>query len=136
MPAPIRETIEARSQTRSVVLGPAEHAPCLVGYDVSYFDQLRASMSERFAGDYGPGRSTTARTLFAMSDVLKYEENGRVILSPILLDLGGLKSQALFLGAGDYFELWAPETLLAEAGQDPRLIRMVRALMAQKGGAQ
>jgi MraZ protein len=132
VPAPIREVVEQRSQMRQIVLAPAEHAPCLIGYDVGYFDQLKATMAERFAGDFGPGRSTTARTLFAMADVLKYEENGRCILSQILLDLGELKRQALFLGAGDYFELWAPEQLLAQPDQDPRLLRMVRALLAQK----
>lgn len=106
-----------------------------MGYDVSYFDTMKAQLEARFAGDFGPGRAATARTLWGMSDVIRYEENGRIILPPILRELGELKGQALFLGSGDYFELWAPELLLEQQGQDPRLLRTVKALMAQKGAA-
>lgn len=135
VPAQIRETVESRSQQRSIVLAPAEHAPCLIGYDLTYFDELKQQLNTRFAGDFGPGRSATARSLFGMADVVRYEENGRIILPSILKEVGELKKQALFLGAGDYFELWSPELLLAEDGVDPRLQRTVKALMAQKGAA-
>lgn len=127
--------MEARSQQKSIVLSPAEHAPCLIGYDLTYFEQLQSELRERFAGDFGPGRSATARTMFGMADVVKYEENGRIILPPILRELGEFKGRALFLGAGDYFELWMPELLLEQEGVDPRMARTVKALMAQKGNA-
>lgn len=126
--------MEARSGRKSIVLSPAEHAPCLIGYDLTYFDQLQAELRERFVGDFGPGRSATARTMFGMSDVVKYEENGRIIMPPILRELGELQSQSLFLGAGEYFELWNPELLLEQENIDPRMARAVKALMAQKGG--
>jgi len=134
VPAPIRETVESRSQQKSIVLAPAEHAPCLIGYDVTRFDALQQELRERFAGDFGPGRAATARNLFGMADVLKYDDNGRIILTPILRELGELKQQALFLGSGDYFELWAPDVLMTAEGMDPRLLRTVKALVAQKGG--
>lgn len=130
VPSPLRETIEARSQTKALVLGPAEHAPCLVGYDVSYFERIEARLNAEFAGDFGPARSQKARSLFGMTEQLKYDDNGRIILSPMLRDAGELTGEAVFLGAGDYFELWAPDRLLAQEGQDPRLIRSVRGLLA------
>lgn len=133
VPAPLRETIEARSQLKSLVLAPAEHAPCLVGYDVTHFERVQQGLVAQFSGDFGPGRSVKARSLFGMAEQLNYDDTGRIILPPILRDLGELKGQAMFLGAGEYFELWSPELLVAEPDQDPRLIRMARALMAQKG---
>ncbi len=133
VPATFRETIETRSGSRTVVLAPAEHAPCLVGYDIGHFEAVHAEIAARFAGDFGPGRGNLARTLFASAETLGYDDNGRIILPPILLELGELSGPALFLGAGDYFELWAPGLLLASDDVDPRLKRVVRALMQARG---
>jgi MraZ protein len=135
VPSAIRETIEARSASKAVVLAPAEHAPCLVGYDITHFERIQAQIEARFAGDFGPGRSAFARTMFGMAERLSYDDNGRIILTPILRDLGELAGPALFLGAGDYFELWSPAQLLAQDGVEPRLLRTVRALMAAKGAS-
>lgn len=135
VPAPIRETVEARGQQKCVVLAPSEHAPCLVGYDPGYFEDIRAQLNERHAGDYGPARLATARTLFAMADLFRYDETGRIVLTPVLRDLGDIGRQVLFMGLGDQFEIWSPELFLAQPGLDPRMARMVTALLSQKGSA-
>lgn len=135
VPAPLRDTVEARSSTKAIVLAAAEHAPCLVGFDVTHFERIQAELSARFAGDFGPSRSIAARDMFGMADTLKVDDTGRIILTPILRELGELDGQALFLGAGDYFELWSPAKMLAQDGQDPRLLKVVKALMAQRGTA-
>lgn len=132
VPASIRETIESRSGQKQLVLAPAEHNECLVGYDLTRFDSLRSELGERFAGDFGPGRADFARAMFGMAETLRYDETGRVNLSPILKELGRIETTALLLGGGDYFELWSPETLLETPGQDPRLLRTVRALLAAR----
>lgn len=132
VPAGIRETVESRSGESCVVLAPHEHAPCLVGYDTAYFDTLHAQLNERHAGDYGPDRAHTARTLFAMADRFTYDKTGRIVLTPLLRDLGEIGATALIMGVGDQFEIWAPEAFMAYPGTDPRLVRMAKALMAQK----
>lgn len=134
VPAPLRETIEARSQTKALVLGPAEHAPCLIGYDITYFSRLEARLEAEFAQDFGPGRSLKARTLFSMTEQLKYDDTGRIILTPTLRDAGEISSEAVFLGGGDYFELWSPALLLDQADLDPRLARAIRSLLAGRAG--
>ncbi len=133
VPAPIRETIESRSGQKQLVLAPAEHNDCLVGYDLTRFESLQAEIGVRFAGDYGPARSDFARAMFGMAETLRYDDTGRIILSPILKDLGRIETTVLLLGGGDYFELWSPEHLLETPGQDPRLLRTVRALCAARG---
>lgn len=130
VPAPLRETIEARSQTRELVLGPDEHAPCLIGYDISYFERLEARLDEEFAADFGPGRSQKARSIFGATEQLKYDENGRIILSPLMREMGEIGSQVIFMGLGHHFELWSPDAFLAQPGQDPRVVRLVKALLA------
>ncbi len=132
VPAPLRETIEARSQVKELVLSPAEHAPCLIGYDISYFARIESRLEQEFDQDFGPGRSRKARMLFAMAEQLKYDDTGRINLTPTLRDAGELGAQAVFLGAGDYFELWSPELLLQEADLDPRMLRSVQSLLAGK----
>lgn len=133
VPSALRDTIEVRSAARQLVLAPAEHSPCLVGYDITRFEAIQAQLERRFADDWGPARDDFARTMFAMAETLAWDHNGRIILTPILRDLGELTGPALFLGAGDYFELWSPARLLERPGADPRLVRTVRALLAAKG---
>lgn len=130
VPAPLRETIEARSQQKALVLGPAEHAPCLIGYDLSYFARIEARLDAEFVGDFGPARSIKARAMFGATEQLKYDDTGRIVLSPAMRELGELGAQVVFLGTGDYFELWSPDLLLAQEGHDPRVHRTVKILLA------
>ena len=130
VPSSLRETIEARSQTRELVIGPDEHSPCLIGYDVSYFERLEARLDEEFSADFGPGRSLKSRSIFGATEHLKYDDNGRIILSPLMREMGEIGSNVLFMGLGHHFELWSPEVFLAQDGQDPRVMKLVRALLA------
>ena len=130
VPSSLRETVEVRSSVKALVLSPAEHAPCLVGYDVSYFARIERRLEQEFAQDFGPGRGNKARQLFAMAEQLKYDDTGRIVLTPTLRDAGELGATAVFLGAGDYFELWAPDLLLARSDLDPRMLRSVQSLLA------
>lgn len=130
VPASLRETIETRSQARELVLGPDEHSPCLIGYDVTYFDRLEARLEEEFAADFGPGRSRKSRSVFGATEHLKYDETGRIVLSPLMREMGEIRAQVVFMGVGHHFEIWSPEQFLAQPEQDPRVVKLVRALLA------
>jgi MraZ protein len=132
VPASLRDTIEARSQMKALVLGPSDDAPCLIGYDLSYFARMEERLAAQFAGDFGPGRATKARSMFGLTEQMKYDETGRIILSPVMRDLGEINGRVVFLGVGDYFEIWSPDVLLSHEGQDPRVLRVVKALLAGK----
>jgi MraZ protein len=130
VPASLRETIETRSQTRELVLGPDAHSPCLIGYDITYFDRLESRLEEEFAADFGPGRSLKARSVFGATEHLKYDETGRIILSPLMREMGEINGQVVFMGVGHHFEIWSPDQFLAQDGQDPRVVKLVKALLA------
>lgn len=133
VPADFRATVERRSDNRMIVLAPHERAPCLVGYDTRYSLRLQEQLEQRFAGDFSEARDSFARTAFGMSEVVGYDDNGRVLLPAMMKELGEIERLVLFLGAGDYFELWNPRLLLEQPGLDPRMARLVRAQIAAKG---
>lgn len=124
IPASYRDVVEARSSARAIVVAPHEREPCLVGYDRARSSRLQELIDRRFGDEFGAERDDYARLAFGTSEVLPYDDNGRVILSATLKELGEIDRLAFFLGAGDYFEIWNP-TVLREAKPDPRLVRIV-----------
>lgn len=133
VPSGYREIIERRSGAKAIIVAPAERAPCLVGYDRARSGNLQAQLETRFDGDWSEARDDFARTAFGLSESLPYDETGRVVLSPMLKELAEIDKLALFLAAGDYFEIWNPETLLASKGETGPIGRVVRRLLDARG---
>lgn len=133
IPSAYRDTIARRSNEAIVILAPSERAPCLVGYDSSRSARLQDQLEARFSGDWSEARDDFARLSFGTTERLPYDATGRVILSPTLKELGEIDGLAFFIAAGDYFEIWNPEVLLAAKGTDPRLARIVRRQLEARG---
>ena len=129
VPAAFREAVEARSGARAVILAPHARLPALVGYDRSHFARLAEQAERRFADDFGDAREDFLRETFGAAEDVPYDDNGRIILPAILKEMGGIGSLAFFVGASDYFELWAPEVFLAEKGRESLVGRRLAALM-------
>ena len=135
IPSGYRDVIEARSAARIIVLAPHEREPCLIGYDQAHSARLYEKLDRRFGDDFGPERDNAARMQFGMTEQLNYDDNGRIVLSPMLKELGELDRLAFFIANGDTFEIWNPDILLeAKGAADPRLARIVKAQLAAKGG--
>lgn len=133
VPATYREAIEARSHQRAIVVAPHETAPCLIGYDPAHSSTLAGQLEARFAGDYGAARDAAARMAFGATELLPYDDNGRVVLSPMLKELGEIDRLVFFLALGAHFEIWNPDVLLAQKALDARLERIVRRLLETRG---
>jgi len=134
IPAPYREVIEARSNARSVVLAPHEREPCLIGYDQAYSTRLYDKLDRRFGDDFGAARDDLARMQFGATEQLGYDDNGRIVLSPMLKELGEMERLAFFIAAGDTFEIWNPAVLLELKGaENPRLARIVSRQLEARG---
>ncbi len=129
VPASFREVIEARSGARVVLVAPHEREACLIGYDRARAARLQELIERRFGDDFGPERDDFARIAFGASEPAHWDDTGRIVLSPTMKELGEIGRQCIFLGAGDYFELWNPERLLEAKGQDRRLAHIVRRLL-------
>ena len=135
IPASYRDVILARSEARSVVIGLAERAPCLVGYDRRRPVKLQSELEARFAGDFSEARDNHARAAFGSSELVPIDDTGRIVLSPMMKELGEIERFALFWGAGEYFEIWNPKLFLDMPGLDPRIARMVARQLEAKGEA-
>lgn len=136
IPAAYRAVIERRTQSRNVVLAPHPRGlPCLVGYDTGRTARLQDQIDAKYGADFGEAREDEARALFGLSEDITYDENGRFILSGDLRDWAEIERQVFFIAVGDYFEVWNPQILLRERGDNPLISRLVKRQLEAKGAA-
>jgi len=57
------------------------------------------------------------RILFAGGDIQNVDSAGRILLPPYLKEEAGIASEAVVIGAGNYFEIWSPERWNAKSMQ-------------------
>ncbi len=135
VPTAFREIVSARSVERELIVGPSEYDDCLVAYDPAHAERLRAEIETRYAGDYTRERSVALRRAFGNTTRLKIDDAHRITLTPVLKDLLGVERFVYFLGAGEYFEIWNPQVLLAVPDLDPATARILKREIDAKGAA-
>lgn len=135
VPASFRDVVAARSDERTIVLAPAERADCLIGYDQTHAAKVRMEVERRFSGNYSEERDDYIRATFGSAEKLAFDDNGRIILSPILKDVGAIDRLALFWGMGDYFEIWNPQLFVERPKLDTRVVRIVQRLLDTRASA-
>lgn len=119
VPAFLRSVIERRGDARTIVLAKHESFPALSAYDPAYA-ALKHSKIERLfekqEGDSEAALEYQQRNLmaFAATEEVPYDSSGRIVLPPMMRRKGQVEDLALFLGAGETFQIWNPELLLAE----------------------
>ncbi|MBI4732173.1 MAG: division/cell wall cluster transcriptional repressor MraZ [Chloroflexi bacterium] len=68
-----------------------------------------------------PGARLLRRVILGNALQVMPDGAGRILLTPNLRDFAGLESEVVFVGQGDYFEIWSPslwqeqETLVNDA---------------------
>ncbi len=50
------------------------------------------------------------RLIFATADRVDLDKTGRIRVPQFLIDHAGFDSEAVIVGVGDYFEIWAPDS--------------------------
>lgn len=82
---------------------------------------------------YSPERESLSTALLGVSEVLKIDGEGRVVLPESLKRHAGIGDQVVFVGQGSKFQIWEPERFRARlaASQDA-----LRAHRARPAGAQ
>ena len=51
---------------------------------------------------------------FAATEEVPYDSSGRIVLPPMMRRKGGIEDLALFLGAGETFQIWNPSLFLKD----------------------
>ncbi len=119
VPAFLRSVIERRGDARTIVLAKHEAFPALSAYDPAYA-ALKHSKLERLLEkeETNPDAQLEyeQRNLmaFAASEEVPYDSSGRIVFPPMMRSKGQIEDLALFLGAGETFQIWNPKLFLAE----------------------
>ena len=122
IPAFLRSVIERRGDARTIVLAKHEAFPCLSAYDPAYA-ALKHSKLERLLEKEETNAEAQLeyqqRNLmaFAATEEVPYDSSGRILFPPLMRRKGQIGDLALFLGAGETFQIWNPDLLL----KDPRI---------------
>ncbi len=119
IPAFLRSVIERRGDARTIVLAKHEAFPCLSAYDPAYAAMKHSKLERLFEkqeGDADAALEYQQRNLmaFAATEEIPYDSSGRVLLPPMMRSKGKIEDLALFLGAGETFQVWNPKLFLAE----------------------
>ena len=117
IPATFRNPIlQSSGNDKRVYIGRNPHAPCLVGFGQSRFDELEAQlrMRERAANERGENFRTEHHggSVFSSTFPLSFDASGRLTLPPMLLRSVGITDKAFFSGNGLDFSIWDPQTLI------------------------
>ncbi len=122
VPAFLRAVIERRGDARTIVLAKHESFPALSAYDPAYAALKHGKLERLFEkqeSDPDAALDYQQRNLmaFAATEEVPYDSSGRVLLPPMMRRKGEIEDLALFLGAGETFQIWNPKLFL----KDPRV---------------
>lgn len=144
IPAALRQVVEANNPRspggevlRTLAISPSETRTCLIAYDQAYPAELAAELAQRDAALTEPGAPIlrdAGRIGNGMVDLFGFDASGRFVLQGFPKKFARIGRLAMFLAVGPYFEIWDPETLLAERGDEPRLRGLVEFLLDERGG--
>jgi MraZ protein len=136
VPAFVRSVIERRSDSRAIVVGAHEVAPCLTAYGRNYARNLwtdleRRRLAEEERGGTLDDHYARARRMFGMTEDVPYDTSGRIVLPPMMRRKGRIEELALFVGIGGVVEIWNPRIALVEGDRDLKEIAAWR--LEEKG---
>jgi MraZ protein len=136
VPAFVRSVIERRSDSRAIVVGAHEIAPCLTAYGRNYARNLwtdleRRRLAEEERGGTLDDHYARARRMFGMTEDVPYDTSGRIVLPPMMRRKGRIEDLALFVGIGGIVEIWNPRVALVEGDRDLKEIAAWR--LEEKG---
>lgn len=57
-----------------------------------------------------PVARSLRRLIFSHGEQVEVDKAGRILIPQFLRESAGLASDVIIVGAGDYFEIWSPET--------------------------
>ncbi len=138
VPAFLRTVIERRGDARTIVLAKHSQFACLDAYDPAYAALKHAKLErllEKQEENADAQLVYQQRNLmaFAATEEVPYDSSGRVLLPPMMRRKGGLADLALFLGTGETFQIWNPQTLLEDPNIPEDLKDICRYRLEERG---
>ncbi len=130
VPALFRKTLETLDAGGTVILVPGfRHPKAIEGYAPSGYEDIAAKISRMHPASRE--RKILEWRFTGQAQPMQVDETGRIVLSPQLKAAAGIGAEALFVGAGDSFQIWNPaahaetmRALEAETGPEDALEMM------------
>ncbi|GLK66835.1 transcriptional regulator MraZ [Hansschlegelia plantiphila] len=132
IPAPYRATL-VRDGFEGLFLHPALDQPALDCGGTALLaeiDQLLGGLSP-----YSDERDSLSTALLGVSEALKVDGEGRVILTESLKSYAGITDQATFVGHGVKFQIWEPERFRAHLAASRDSLRAFRRRLGMSAAA-
>ena len=113
VPAAFRRVLEQDPVERgALALAPALHGEaCIEGLTPSYFKDIGDAIGRM--PPFSKERRQLELLFMSKASQLAVDETGRILLPTELRAHAGIGSQALFVGLGEGFQIWDPETFRA-----------------------
>jgi MraZ protein len=121
MPASLRKDVATSSGgERRLCIAKHHKWNCLIGFGLSRletFDTWLDSEQARYTSlgeDFD--RDALSMSLYGYEEV-PFDASGRFVLNDDLAEMGNLRDEVFFHGAGEFFTMWAPDELYAMGPQ-------------------
>ncbi len=133
IPAQYRDAIVKRTGGSDLFISPSRHGRYLIGFDSVRMEQIDLEHAQRFGSDDSMERADDAMDSFSAIEPLTLDAAGRIVLSQSWQRPVGINGHALFVGAGQYFTIWNPDTYLARPALDPMKREIIEDMLRAKG---
>lgn len=142
IPASMRAVIERNVEAgggdpRTVVIALHPQDKCLIAYDSAWLKRSHERLERREEVIEAAGEAidyNAKRKALTLTETAGFDSSGRFVLP----DFYAMKAKllpgtdAVFTGAGNFFEIWNPDVLLAADGVDPDLKELVEFTRAKR----
>lgn len=123
-PAPFRAVL-AKDGFEGIFVHPSLDAPALDCGGNLLLGEINAFLESM--PRYSQEREDMATALLGTSEVLRFDSEGRILLSERLRAAIGLKDEAAFVGQGHKFQIWEPIRFAAHLEEAKARVRRLRA---------
>ena len=138
VPSFMRGVIEKRSDAKALVLAKHDSYPCISAYDRGYAAIQHAKLERLYEREETDPASLAAyhgrnMLAFGSTEDVPYDSGGRIILPTMMRRKGGIEDLALFIGAGETFHIWNPQTFLGSPDVHEDMKDIARYRMEERG---
>ncbi len=120
IPAPFRSAL-AGQEFHGIIAYGSFINPCIEACGYDRMEKLSASIET--LDPFSEERDAFATTILGGSSQLNFDGEGRVMLPESLIADAELTDQALFVGKGETFEIWQPQSFAKYAENARKLAR-------------
>lgn len=115
LPRFILSALAGEAGGRRLIVGAHDEDPCLKVYEPAHGASLLANVERQRLRDEAAGHSAEehhrrARRAFGFAEEALIDADGGLVLPAMMRWKGKIGNSALFVGTGESFEIWDPET--------------------------